>query len=89
MHGCVPPFAQMVQAPVGAVEVKMNKASVRIQLAHVQQRVIGEDVGQVKAALRHVMGSAAEFELIEFIDRSEAPIVAFENGIFQLGRAII
>src|SRR5437660_6893502 len=67
----------------------MNKASVRIQLAHVQQRVIGEDVGQVKAALRHVVGSAAEFELIEFIDRSETPIVAFENGIFQLGCAII
>ena len=35
------------------------------------------------------MGSAAEFKLIEFIDRSETPIVAFENGIFQLGRAII
>src|SRR5438477_3707308 len=67
----------------------MNKASVRIQLAHVQQRVIGEDVGQVKTAERHVMGSAAEFELIEFIDRSEAPIVAFENGIFKFGRAII
>src|SRR5206468_2322148 len=51
--------------------------------------VIGEDVGHVKAALRHVMGPAAEFELIEFIDARQPPIITVENGIVQLGRAII
>src|SRR5947207_14357144 len=79
----------MIQAPVGAVEVKMDETPVRIQLAHLEQGVIGEDVGHVKAALRHVMGPAAEFELIEFIDARQPPIITVENGVFQLGRAVI
>src|SRR5437867_11390232 len=67
----------------------MNKTPVRIQLAHLEQGVIGKDVGHVEAALGHVMGPAPEFQLVEFIDTREAPIVTVENGIFQLGRAII
>src|SRR5687767_5375881 len=77
----------MVHSPVRAIEIHVDETPVGTELAHLQQRVIGEDVRHVKAAHLHVVRAVAEFELIELVRRGEAVLKAGEDRILQLGRS--
>ena len=57
----------------------MHKASVRREVAHFHEHLVGVEVAHVKAALIHVVAAAAEFEAVEFLDRMEAVFIPGEE----------
>ena len=79
----IPPFAQMIDAPVGSIVIEMDPPAVRIQRAHIQQDGIGEGIGKIEAAVHHVMGATAEFQRIERFHGGEAAGMIGKERVVQ------
>ncbi len=87
-HVGVPALAEVVHPPVVAVQIEVHKPAVRVEVAHLQHRVVGETVGHVKAALHHVVRPGAQIELIELPYWLNAVVEAVEQRITQLAHAV-
>ena len=79
VHVGVPALAELIHAPVLAVEIQVDESRVRVERAHVEHRAVGENVRHIKAALRHVVRAAAEFERVKFTDRFPPARIAREE----------
>src|SRR5437016_14646411 len=77
----------MENAPVNAIQIEMDESPVRVEMAHLEHRIISKYVRQIKPALNHIMRAAAQFKLIELLDRRQAMLVSCENREFELGGA--
>ena len=88
LHVGVPAFAQVVHAPVRPVDVQVHEPAVRIDVTHLQHRVVGEPVGHIKAALHHVVRTGPQVELVELPHRLDAVVVPLKKRIAQLAHAV-
>jgi hypothetical protein len=87
-HVGIPAFAQVVHSPIVTVQIEVHKPAVRVEVAHLQHRVVGQTVGHVKAALHHVVRPGAQVELIELPYWLNAVVEALEQRITQLAHAV-
>ena len=87
-HVGIPAFAQVVHSPIVTVQIEVHKPAVRVEVAHLQHRVVGQTVGHVKAALHHVVRPGAQVELIELPYWLNAVVEAVEQRITQLAHAV-